>query len=143
MRYLKYLNEEYMTGSGIQPIFVNPNNKELREAAGSEKECRFFVDVLNKNLYVWYYRMLHEEASEALYKEGIDNKYPYNGTKEVWGVAHLSGTKLRVSEAYVDSISREISNSKLKRNNFYKELEFVSRWMDNTLIDYITRYAKF
>jgi hypothetical protein len=133
MRLLKYLNEEYVA-MGTYSIYANPSNKELRDACNnSEHRCRFFVDVNNKNLYVWDYRQLHEDTSRILNKEQIYNKYPYNGLKELWGEAELDGIKLKVENIYIIAVVKILRNEPIQEKKFYDKIKFVSRWMDDSL----------
>jgi hypothetical protein len=68
MKFLNYLQEEYETSVKVRgeqvPIFINPNNKEMREIG---KESRFIIDPISQKFYIWNAnKALHDSIIKKL-----------------------------------------------------------------------------
>jgi|WetSurMetagenome_2_1015567.scaffolds.fasta_scaffold01454_5 hypothetical protein len=83
MKFLKYLNEEYLCGfelkkyssekfsCGYTEVFKNPSSKEMREVS---KLCwdwwpnrlRFIADLKKKNLFIFKADSFHDDVSQEL-----------------------------------------------------------------------------
>lgn len=145
MKFLNYLEEEYVgttTGTkvtfkflgGSTEIFVNPSNKEIRDAmnAGSDfwkGKVRFIADFANKDLYVFKADTLHDDVDLYLRSEGklkgtIAKSEPT--TKTIWGVAS-KGTSGKL--LYVGSDTLGSKDKVLELND-----EWTSKWFDEPII---------
>jgi hypothetical protein len=119
MKFLNYLQEKYITSvegqsfgvtfdGGPTEIFVNPSNKEMREAASKSSGpwkgmVRFIADLTNKNLYVFKADTLHKDVEKVLVKERLINNAFDVGKDSIWAVAKLISGKLEFESS--DSMS--------------------------------------
>jgi hypothetical protein len=96
MRFLNYLNEEYIGCQGLGSIFSNPTPKELHEFDA----VRFILDDNSKNVFVSDENFFHPIFYEWLRKNGkakfINKKNCFMGS----GV--IEGNKIKI-----DSVSWE------------------------------------
>lgn len=76
MRFLRYLQEEYVARAGQREIFKNPDKKEIM-AAAEDGYLRFIADFTKKNLFVFSGDLLHSTAMGFLRKEK-EVKYSYS-----------------------------------------------------------------
>jgi hypothetical protein len=69
MKFIDYLNEEYVGRPGIGPyeVFVNPAPKEMR----THKSVRFIADNLTKRFFITYFLFLHEYLVAYLRQEDL------------------------------------------------------------------------
>jgi hypothetical protein len=139
MRLLQYINEEYVTtakptlGTKDVSIFRNPSMKELKEALDNDSgSCRFYIDLKNKDFYVWDYRLLHEYARDEFGQQKIQCRYPYNGMNGMWGEADSRGNKLVLNYMYSATVVDGLKNrTPANRGNFLDNLKFVDKYFEN------------
>ena len=139
MRFLQYINEKYvgstvgaksyMFSGGTTEIFVNPSNKEIRDAAwvGNMKgDVRFIADYKHKNLYVFKADTFHVDVSNYLEKEeGISTVDWYNS---IWGVANVVGGKLKFDSSDTLGNSNEIVHKDGLKDNW------TTKWFTEPLL---------
>ena len=111
MKFLTYLHEKYIasvTGDkmydfmgGPTEVFVNPTNKEIRDAAEQGGEfkglVRFNADYESKNIYVFKADTFHSDVSGYLNRVG--KMKGDNLSSCIWGVAIPSGGKLKFMDS--------------------------------------------
>jgi hypothetical protein len=109
MRFITYLQEEYIgsiEGVGFGPtfkgghaeIFMNPTNKEIRDAANQssgpwKNMVRFIADFTNKDLYVFKADTLHVNVEQELKSMGKMENGELNWNT-IWAVAEVKSGKL-------------------------------------------------
>jgi hypothetical protein len=133
MRFINYLQEEYIlstktfAGTLIE-FFKNPDKKEVREVCDNDaKYCRFMIDVKKRDVYMWTYKYLHDDTSKFFSKNGINNEYPSDGIKYLWGEGKLRPSgKLSVQTVDVSFRCKRAALDKLK-----KEVQFTNTWFED------------
>jgi hypothetical protein len=105
MRFKEYIDEEYIGNVRNGPyeaadIFKNPSLKELAEACKHDRSCRFMIDTIRKDIYVWSYVLLHTYVEEYLKKSIPGVTYPDHNGDYIWGTAVKEKTKLHATNWY-------------------------------------------
>ncbi|MFA5025399.1 MAG: hypothetical protein WC503_02760 [Candidatus Shapirobacteria bacterium] len=118
MRFLEYLREDfvgYLEGyNKTVEVFVDPSQKEMREAAGNGNSVRFIG--LNKKLFVWNsWGLLHDDVAPQI---GAEKYKPYG----FFGEARYSRGKLSISWIEFRTHFPEIALKEFKRF-FLEDLE--------------------
>ena len=61
MRFINYLQEEYLNRMNDIEVFVNPTAKELQQISANANSIRFFVRFSEKKLIAWDAEILHHD----------------------------------------------------------------------------------
>jgi hypothetical protein len=124
MRLLQYINEEYESvlkhphANTHFTIFKNPDRKELQELSNFSNQIRFVLDIENKDIYIWNYRLLHQYVANHL-------KFSYPSTsKYIYGEAEIelqSAKFEHVSLEYIHGIEALKSLDSISRSDLIKK----------------------
>jgi hypothetical protein len=130
MKFIDYLNEEYLTRHGDFEIFINPTSKELKEVQGNDQlfvGVRFIADKSTNKIFVSGLTFYHTDFLEYLvHKKYI--KEPKH-TKWEWD-AHINDMKYFMGAGVVnhgkitiDSLSYDFDQDKTDILTNYKWTE--------------------
>jgi len=116
MRFLKYINEEflgYLEGYNRSvELFINPDRKEMQEATSNGNSARFIG--FNKDLYLWdSYGLLHADVAQEI---KIGHKYKEYG---FFGEAKYSRGKLTI--LWIDFSNHFPKQDLVKFQRYYNE----------------------
>jgi len=147
MKYLKYLQEEYLGMYYRNAVFINPDKSELGELGD---EARFIADFTGKKLYVWDASIgIHSTVADQLYRKGL---FPYNNLYDrkntiVFGISRVKGDKLYFTgsddlEAPIDFLHNPVADYKwLKMSDAWLQPWFGSNFK-KTVMEHLKQIAK-
>jgi len=119
LSYKEYLKEEYVTSAKdrniTHEIYVNPTSKEFKSIEGGSYSI--IIDLPNKDVYVFSRLLLHEDAINALHREGVLKQFNYY---KYWKEGFDSDKYLTMnidgnnyySDSLSDMVSRQIKDKK-------------------------------
>lgn len=137
MKFESYLNEEYIgsfTASGFvglidegyTEVFKNPSPKEIREVSEQYKDLkghlRFFIDLKNKNLFIFKANVFHDEVLDYLHSKNLAGSGLYRGD------AKVDGNKLKLTSFAVSRST--FKNMKSKWDDGWTTKYFIKPILD-------------